>query len=45
MIIASNSDPHIGIWWYTDYDEIIGFSCPVDDGVIIGDYVQYTHAR
>lgn len=39
---ADRGDGLIGLWWYTDDCNVIGLSEPVDDGVLDGDYIQFS---
>lgn len=39
---ASRGDGFVGIWWYSNADNIRGVMKSVDDGVLDGMYIQYS---
>ena len=41
-IKASRDSAFIGIWWYTDSGDIWAVIKPTDDGVLDGQYIQYS---
>ena len=39
---ADRGDALVGIYWYTDDHRVIGLAEPVGDGLIDGEYIQYS---
>lgn len=42
IMAADRGDGLIGIWWYTDDNQVIGLSEPVDSGKLDGQYIQFS---
>lgn len=38
---GSEESAFIGIWWYTDAGEVIGYMCPLKDGIDTGSCTEY----
>ena len=42
---AARGEALIGIWWYPGEGTVWGVSCPTDDGVLSGMYLQYHNTK
>lgn len=42
---ASGNEASVGIWWYTDGNQVIGVMCDLDDGYQDGRYIQYSDSK